>query len=29
VDLTGGFGLNEAAPNNFINCGASFLLFNK
>ncbi|MFT5056888.1 MAG: hypothetical protein ACI80H_001608 [Pseudoalteromonas distincta] len=29
VDLTGGFGLNEAAPDNFINCGASFLLFNK
>jgi hypothetical protein len=29
VDLTGGFGLNEAAPDNFVNCGASFLLFNK
>lgn len=29
VDLTGGFGLNEAAPDNFINFGASFLLFNK
>ena len=29
VDLTGGFGLNEAAPDNFLNCGASFLLFNK
>ena len=29
IDLTGGFGLNEAAPDNFVNCGASFLLFNK
>ena len=29
VDLTGGFGLNDAAPDNFLNCGASFLLFNK
>jgi hypothetical protein len=29
LDLTGGFGLNEPAPDNFINCGASFLLFNK
>jgi hypothetical protein len=29
VDLTGGFGLNEAAPDNFLNCGVSFLLFNK
>ena len=28
LDLTGGFGLNEAAPNNFVGCGASFLLFN-
>lgn len=29
LDLTGGIGLNEAAPDNFLNCGASFLLFNK
>jgi hypothetical protein len=29
LDLTGGFGLNEEAPDNFISCGASFLLFNK
>lgn len=29
MDLTGGLGLNAAAPDNFINCGASFLLFNK
>jgi hypothetical protein len=28
VDLTGGLGLNESAPDNFVNCGASFLLFN-
>ncbi|MDA8886326.1 transporter [Bacteroidia bacterium] len=28
LDLTGGFGLNEPAPDNFLNCGASFLLFN-
>ena len=29
LDLTGGLGLNEEAPDNFLNCGASFLLFNK
>ncbi|MDG1757186.1 MAG: transporter [Bacteroidia bacterium] len=29
LDLTGGFGLNEEATDNFISCGASFLLFNK
>ncbi len=29
LDMTGGFGLNEAAPDNFVNCGVSFLLFNK
>lgn len=29
IDLTGGLGLNEIAPDNFISCGASFLLFNK
>ena len=29
LDLTGGFGLNDDAPDNFISCGASFLLFNK
>jgi len=29
LDLTGGFGLNDDAPNNFLNCGASVLLFNK
>ncbi len=29
LDLTGGFGLNDEAPDNFISCGASFLLFNK
>ncbi|MGB0849619.1 MAG: transporter [Bacteroidia bacterium] len=29
LDLTGGVGLNEAAPDNFLNFGASFLLFNK
>ena len=29
VDLTGGLGLSRDAPDNFINCGASFLLFNK
>lgn len=29
LDLTGGYGLNEAAPNNFLSCGASFLLFDK
>ena len=28
LDLTGGFGLNEPAPDNFLNCGASFILFN-
>jgi len=29
LDLTGGLGLNEIAPDNFVSCGASFLLFNK
>lgn len=29
LDLTGGVGLNEIAPDNFINAGASFLLFDK
>lgn len=29
LDLTGGFGLNDEAPDNFISCGVSFLLFNK
>ena len=29
LDLTGGFGLNDEAPDNFISCGASFLFFNK
>jgi hypothetical protein len=29
LDLTGGFGLNDEAPDNFISCGASFLLFDK
>ncbi len=28
VDITGGLGLNDAAPDNFFNCGASFILFN-
>ena len=29
VDLTGGFGLNDIAPDNFIGCGASFLIQKK
>ncbi|MCH1473194.1 MAG: transporter [Bacteroidia bacterium] len=29
LDLTGGFGLNDEAQDNFISCGASFLLFNR